>query len=496
MRPLTAHVLLAVLLPSITFGAGELATIEIVPHSPPPYLGGESLTVDVWLRSNDVVSHDLRYVQLDIRSELRFKQRLIAAGAFTQAGTANAQRIAEFADGLWIPIGADESGTDQTVLAIAQFDDGTGAARYFGGTFEFVYDCGACPSVDARHIAKWDGSSWHKLGDGLNGAVRALVVHDDGSGPALYAGGDFIAWGGNYSFRTAKWDGVEWQAVGYGLNSTVRTFAVHTASVNPSLYLGGDFWHAYYEPMHSVANWDGSAFDSVGDELLQDVNALVVYDDGGGEALYAGGKFSDSGTQPLNRIARLDGDFWVPLGSGISGTSVRASTVFSTPAGDMLVVGGDFSQAGGVVANNIAQWDGVSWAPLGAGTDAPVNALAAYDDGTGQSLYAGGEFESAGGESHSYIARWDGTEWFDVAGGMNATVDAFAVVDGDQLPDIALPSTFDFVPTTGYFAWSALPWPALASTSTSPDPSMLHLAAQGSVHVGSLDIVLPTEVGS
>ena len=34
----------------------------------------------------------------------------------------------------------------------------------------------------------------------------------------------------------------------------------------------------------------------------------------------------------------------------------------------MLYVGGQFTMAGGVPANNIARWDGTSWTPLDAGS--------------------------------------------------------------------------------------------------------------------------------
>lgn len=45
--------------------------------------------------------------------------------------------------------------------------------------------------VPASRIAKWDGASWSALGSGLNRfeGARSLAVFDDGTGPALYAGG-------------------------------------------------------------------------------------------------------------------------------------------------------------------------------------------------------------------------------------------------------------------------------------------------------------------
>jgi hypothetical protein len=74
-----------------------------------------------------------------------------------------------------------------------------------------------------------------------------------------------------------------------------------------------------------------------------------------------------------------------------------------------LVVGGDFTTAGGVACHGIASWNGSSWQPLGVGMGAPsgaepnVSALTA-DNGT---LVAGGWFLTAGGITCDAIARWE-----------------------------------------------------------------------------------------
>ena len=73
------------------------------------------------------------------------------------------------------------------VLALTVFDDGSGPALCAGGEF------GNAGGVAANFIAKWDGAGWSALGSGMNSAVMALAVFDDGSGPALYAGGGFSA---------------------------------------------------------------------------------------------------------------------------------------------------------------------------------------------------------------------------------------------------------------------------------------------------------------
>src|SRR5262245_31615189 len=55
------------------------------------------------------------------------------------------------------------------------------------------------------------------------------------------------------------------------------------------------------------------------------------------------------------------------------------------------------------------------------GTEAPVQALATFDDGNGPALYAGGAFATAGGRRASHLARWNGSAWKHVGGGVSGT---------------------------------------------------------------------------
>jgi hypothetical protein len=74
-------------------------------------------------------------------------------------------------------------------------------------------------NVPANDIAKWDGTQWSALGSGTNGpSVTSLTVFDDGNGPALYAGGTFTTAGGVPANGIAKWNGSEWSTVGDGVN--------------------------------------------------------------------------------------------------------------------------------------------------------------------------------------------------------------------------------------------------------------------------------------
>ncbi len=152
-----------------------------------------------------------------------------------------------------------------------------------------------------------------------------------------------------------------------------------------------------------------------GPDLATEISALAVFDDGSGDALFAGGTFSTLDGLTVNGIAKWNGSTWSAL-SGPSGTGVEhyvyALAVFDDGNGDALYVGGQFATAGGVAVDNIAKWNGTAWSPLtgpsGTGVLTYVSALAVYGAGSGDSLYVGGAFTTAGGVTANNIARWDG----------------------------------------------------------------------------------------
>jgi trimeric autotransporter adhesin len=69
-------------------------------------------------------------------------------------------------------------------------------------------------------------------------------------------------------------------------------------------------------------------------------------------------------------------------------------------------VGGLFTTAGGVTANNVAHWDGSAWASLGTDAENGVNGTVTALASVGQALYVGGVFTQAGSQASSNIALW------------------------------------------------------------------------------------------
>ncbi len=297
------------------------------------------------------------------------------------------------------------------VTAMAVAADGS---VYVGGRFE-------------GGILRWDGLRWHKLGQGLNNFPRQLII----SGDTLYALGDFTKAGTVTTKGMAKWDGSAWSRIGSGVgpknrfNDEGRLYAL--AAIGGDLYVAGEFVSMDNVTARNVVRWDGAAWhplangladfswegDALGDAGT--VYSLAVE----GNTLYAAGDFdaadNPNGLLRVNNVARWDGAQWNALGDGITGeTSWDNGTIYAVDVdGGSVYVGGNFIQAGGQPASNIARWNNGSWQPLGDGLTAEFAPFKMVETilADGADLYVGGEFDYAGGSDAPVLAHWDGASW-------------------------------------------------------------------------------------
>ena len=149
------------------------------------------------------------------------------------------------------------------------------------------------------------GTTVNDLDGGLNGSINSLIV--DPASQLLYAGGSFSAstkgalCGGValYINGIAGWD---WVGLGNGVNGTVKAMLIH----NNKLYVGGEFTMAGMVPAKNVAVYDliTNQWQSIGN-LDSMVNSFAVYNND----IYAGGRFT-------GLAAKWTGNQWQDITAG------------------------------------------------------------------------------------------------------------------------------------------------------------------------------------
>jgi len=298
-------------------------------------------------------------------------------------------------------------GVDGSVVAMTYMDGNL----YVGGTFTAAGD------QVVNNVARWTGSQWEPVGNGLSGSVSSLAT--DGQ-KYLYATGLFDPYAHDTKWGIARWDGIRWEPITGELKGEFNRLAVDSQG---NLYVAGKIYVTDFYSVFGVARWDGLTWQLIGDPLWKRLESqstmgyaasIAIRSDG---LMCIGGYFEYSSWATLNGVACLDGEHWKPLGDGVTTNSSRGvpaviTALAFTDQGD-LVVGGHFIQAGSISANNVAIWTGGSWLPMGEGVTAlqqfpvPVSDLV-VNDGT---IYITGGFTLQDGGPVTSIARWTGTQW-------------------------------------------------------------------------------------
>ncbi len=342
------------------------------------------------------------------------------------------------------------------------WDDGSGPALYFVGTFNKV------EGQPAASIAKYTGSGWSTVGAGYTGSLaRAMAVHDDGSGEKLFVAG----WNHPSLQNVQVWDGSSWSINPGVFNSEILTLSVHDAGGGPELYAGGYF----SSPGDGVARWDGLSWSGVGAGLQLFPWSLTTFDDGTGTQLYAVGQ-SYSVPPPgwEIRAARWNGSSWEYLGLGLS-ASAYTSLVFDDGSGPELFVGGSFIHAGDKRVDHVAKWTSAGWDGIyeSEGFVGPSKAMTVFDDGTGPALYAAGGrayVNSGGGQiARDSVVRWTGSDWTQIGEHLVGTVSSLEVFDaggGSRLYVGGGLSTIGGVTLNGIACWNGSTWEPLGGGLT------------------------------
>jgi hypothetical protein len=227
---------------------------------------------------------------------------------------------------------------DNQVYVLRSVDMGAGPTLYAGGRFEQI------SGQPRLYLARWTGTEWAQVWSTVSmysspftGVFAIEVFDEDGDRqPEMFVGGGFHSVNGVPCFSLARWDGSSWS--GFGPLSGdilyapgVSTLVVHDDGSGPALIVGGRFDTVAGVTVNSIAKWNGASWAPLGGGFhmipigccglhLGIVHALLSFvdDPAASPRLFASGHFHLTDGLSVPGIARWDGRAWSPMGSGIN----------------------------------------------------------------------------------------------------------------------------------------------------------------------------------
>jgi len=335
------------------------------------------------------------------------QQVLYAGGSFWAMGGVSAVNVAAWNGADWsalgVGVGSTEAGDTGGVATLLQL----GSCIFAGGAF----------TVPTPALAKWCSgtAAWTAVGEGFEpGAIVFALTEFHGG---LIAAGRFTSAGGVAAANIARWDG-QWTALAAGFDGDVYALA----ALDRWLYAGGRFQKSGTWTLPGLARWQDEPHEwrwrqvgSINTDYYANpypeaaIHALLPHDD---EEIYLAGTLTGVDTVAMRYVGNMHALYltFAALTEAEDDSLDGAAYALEVLPGGSLLVGGEFSEAGGATLNRIGLWNGSAWLPLGSGVEGPssyVSSLAhAFD-----AIFVGGNFTTAGGLSARGLARWDGAQW-------------------------------------------------------------------------------------
>jgi hypothetical protein len=403
------------------------------------------------------------------------------AGCGDELASTELPACGQFRDGHWDTrlVSPGVAGLSSSVAAIKRMPDGSLIAA---GHFS------AMSGVAARNIARWDGSAWTPLANGLPGQVTSIAIDDQGR---LWAVGDSFnvrkpigepeSSPGSY---LARWSGAEWTYVVqsaftiYGVTAVdggvavfgnffaqpdlpANTVAIWRDGVWSStglvaggsitvgvrdrtgLCVSGNLQTNVKEFLFGVICWDGTRWQQLGENTISSVSTLARDDDG---RWYAGGfvQLFEDGNDRYG-IARLDDDgMWRSLDGGVfpkdavagGGALFQPEVTSISVDGDDIVIAGRFEWVGipKQRAYHLARWNPTTgWSSMTPPSDlfGRLSTVLSADGHT----YVGGAFQRIGLQPGAGIATVDGGTVHSLPATTLAATRVGAISDMIALPD-------------------------------------------------------------
>lgn len=323
---------------------------------------------------------------------------------------------------------------------------------WVGGNFE------AADGDKAKaKLAIWDGNGWKKV----NGFaltvdwapyVRSMCV----------AGGELFVAGYWYWNEITLNNGVPKKSVpqlvsfnGNTWSEPVLTFGKYTSQYVPLISAKGDDLFVAFAGLEEVngisangiARWNSQTkrWSALGSGLSSGTpyaySSTVLETDG--NMVVAGGSFAEAGGQFVNNLAMfsLTEQRWKPFSSkSTNGLVPSIATNFYPKVYNLnskIIAIGPFIYAGENKVNSLAEWNGKTWVPIGAGiqdgiSNRKISAMASiagyisscesYDNG----FLIGGDFAGIGGTAASGIALYRNSGVTDIGGGIGGAYTQFS----------------------------------------------------------------------
>ena len=240
--------------------------------------------------------------------------------------------------------------------------------------------------TDAGHVRiyEFDGSSWLKLGNDIDGEAAgdwsgcSVSISGDGSIVAIGAErniGSAPAGPGGH-VRIYSWDGSSWNQLGNDIDgSTVSEFSGNSVSLS-SNGLTVAIGAARHSPSGQtrIYSWNGSSWNQLGQAIEGEDNgdrsgsSVALSSDGSRVAIGAERNIG-AGTQSWSqaghvRVYNFNGSSWTQLGLDIDGTDNNG---FSGSAVSLSEDGNTLASGSGSVNGRVSiyRWGGNSWTQLG-----------------------------------------------------------------------------------------------------------------------------------